>query len=375
MRILAASPYYEPEGGGLERYEHEILKRLAARGHDVHAVAFTRRSLPDRLRDGVAVQRMAPAFTVGNTPIHPRLASHLTRMVRRIEPDVIVGHTPVPYTAERASRVAQRMGRPFVATYHAGRLHGSSRTLEALAALDRATAERRMLGTSAGLIAVSPFVRDHALARHRDRVTVVRPGVDTNRFCPNGLRVTHDILFVGPLSSRYRWKGVDVLWRAFQLVRTRMPEAGLVLVGRGDRLAEFRRRAAHDGDRIRLPGHVTENDLVEEYRRAAMLVLPSTTDAEAFGLVLAEANACGRPVIGSRVGGIPDFVRHGDNGLLCDIGDPSDLADRIVEVLADPQRATAMGANGRARVVAEHDWDKAADATETVLERARSSPG
>ncbi len=371
MRILSATPYYEPEGGGLERYAHEILARLAAQGHDVLALAATRGPARDEQRDGVEVRRRRPAFFLGNSPVDPALVGTFRQALRSFTPDVVVAHTPVPFPAEMAFRAARTAGVPFVPTYHAGRLRGSSPFLDVLADVDRWTLERSMLNGSQSLIAVGPYVRDHALRRHRDRVTIVPPGVDTEFFRP-GSEKGHDgrILFVGPLASGYRWKGVDVLWDAFKQVQKRFPEAELVLVGEGPRRREFLRKAQRDGVRLRAPGRLSLSALRAEYRQAGMVVLPSTTDAESFGMVLAEANACGRPVVASRVGGIPDFVRHRDNGLLVGPRAPRELADRVTQLLLDPDEAARMGEQGRRRVVHEHHWDSLALRTSKVLEEA-----
>jgi glycosyltransferase involved in cell wall biosynthesis len=269
-----------------------------------------------------------------------------------------------------AYRAARGAGVPFVATYHAGRLRGSSPLLDAMAAVDRATLERSMLAGSDRLIAVSPYVRDNALARQRDRVSIVPPGVDHDRYCPNGVtKSAAGILFVGPLDRSYRWKGVDVLADAFERVRRKRPDATLTLVGRGDRHDEFQRRAAAD-PAITVKGRLSEAEIVHEYRKAAVLALPSTTDAESFGMVLAEANACGTPVVASRVGGIPNFVRDGDNGWMARPGDATDLAARLLHVLDHPDEARILGAQGRRRVVAEHDWDALTRRTAAVLEDA-----
>jgi len=178
-------------------------------------------------------------------------------------------------------------------------------------------------------------------------------------------------LFVGPLSEPYRWKGIDVLWEAFALVRQRIPEARLRIVGHGDRFAEFQAKANALGNgAVELLGRLPDDALARQYQEATVTVLPSTTDAESFGMVLAEANACGRPVIGSRIGGIPDFVRDGDNGLLCHAADPYDLAERILMLFENPDMSHAMGARGRERVLREHAWDDLATRTEAILQDA-----
>lgn len=369
MRILATTPYYEPEGGGLERYAHAVLRRLAARGHTVEVLAFTKDKEGSEVREGVHVRRVPTRLRLGNTPLDPGFFQKVRRRIRAFGPDLMVAHTPVPFPAEMAYLAARKEGVPFVTTYHAGRLLGSAPHLQAFAAFDRMTFERAMLGGSAGLVAVSPFVRDNALAAHKERTRVVPPGVDRSVFSPRGRTDGRTILFAGPLSRSYHWKGLDVLLSAFRIVKQRMPEARLMLVGEGDRMEELERFGATMGG-VSLPGRLSERRLVEAYRRSAVTVLPSTTPAESFGMVLAEANACGRPVVGSRIGGIPHLVRHGDNGLLAEPGDPADLAERLLEVLADPREAARMGARGRRRIAADHDWDRLTSATEEVLEDA-----
>ncbi len=370
MRILAVTPYYNPEGGGLERYAQSILERLAHGLHDVEAITLTRTGQASGPLHGVDVQRVASRMRLGNAPVDPAFAGGVRRAVRDFSPDVVVAHTPVPFAAETGYQVAKAMGVPFVTTYHAGRLSGSSPVLNMMAALHRATFERWMLAGSAALIAVSPFVRDHALHRHRGRVTVVPPGVDAQRFRSDGPPRGLGILFVGPLDKSYGWKGVDVLLRAFQRIHKRWPESTLTLVGDGDRRWEFQVLSQTMGGAIRLPGRLSDDALVTEYQRAAVVVLPSTTQAEAFGMVLAEANSCRRPVVASRIGGIPDFVRDGDNGLLARPGDHLDLAAKIALILEDEELGRRMGERGRARVVRDHDWGALATRTQQVLENA-----
>ena len=370
MRILAVTPFYAPEGGGLEQYAHQILQRLSGRGHEVEAITFTRTGLASGPQSGVLVDRHEPQFLLGNAPLALSFADRVRDSLRRFAPDVVVAHTPVPFAAEAAARALRGTRTPLVVTYHAGLLSGSSMPLAVLASIHRATFERRMLSAAAGLIAVSPFVRDHALRRERARVSVIPPGVDTAGFHAEGPPPGRGILFVGPLSKSYAWKGVDVLVRAFLDLRRRMPDATLTLAGTGDRLPEFERLAARLGGALRITGRLGPEALVAAYHAAAVVALPSTTRAESFGMVLAEANSCARPVVASRVGGIPDFVHHGENGLLARPGDAQDLAEQLACALGDPDAARRMGEAGRRRVTREHDWDLLALRTYGALEDA-----
>lgn len=364
MRILAVTPYYRPQGGGLERYAEAILSRLSQRGHHVEVLCFGTEPGTQQ-QAGVQVHRCQARLRLGSTPIRLDFSRRVEERIASLRPDLVLAHTPVPFPAEMAYRAARRAGVPFLLTYHSGRLRGSSPLLHAAALVDRWTLERRMLDHAEALIAVSPYVRDHALRRHRDKTFVVPPGVDGSRFVP-GQADPATILFVGPVARSYDWKGLDVLRHAFLRVRESRPKARLRIVGNGDRYDEVFEWGRSVGN-VSVERRLSEEALIEAYRSATVVALPSTTDAEAFGMVLAEANACARPVVATRVGGIPDFVRHGENGFLVPRKDSDALAKRLLELLESPGLADAMGRRGRMRVLAEHGWDALTDRTEAIL--------
>jgi glycosyltransferase involved in cell wall biosynthesis len=101
-------------------------------------------------------------------------------------------------------------------------------------------------------------------------------------------------------------------------------------------------------------GPVVQRDLLDAYDACDVLVLPS--EHESFGMVFLEAWMRGKPVIGNRLcGPVASLIRHGQDGFLC--ADAQDIAERIVQLVADPQLARALGAAGRARVAARYTWE------------------
>lgn len=358
MRALVVSPYLYPEGGGLERYAHHVGVELEKLGVSLTSVGHARESFRDENRVGVE-----PAFRLSNTPLHPRFARVVRDLIRESRPDVVHAHSPVPGAAELAWWAARKEGVPFVVTYHAGALLSGSPLFSLPARLHANTIERAMLSRAHGRIAVSRFVAERVCPDLSWRIAP--PGVDSTRFSPGGSPVAGRVLFVGPASRSYAWKGLDVLVEAVRRVRG----ARLRVVGDGDLADRFRALG------VDVVGRVSEERLVREYREASVVVLPSVTDAESFGMVLAEANACGRPVIGSRVGGIPCFVREGENGLLVKPRSVSDLATAIGLVLNNDSFASALGARGRALVEREHQWGGVARVTLDALVTAASSSG
>ena len=148
-------------------------------------------------------------------------------------------------------------------------------------------------------------------------------------------------------------KGIVEFLRACAEVARRWPEARFALIGEGPLRGEAERLREELGlaDQLCLPGQVAS-------ARALMpaldcLVVASTS--EGSSVVAMEAMAEGRPVVATRVGGVPEVVGDGETGLLVEPGDPGALAERICELLGDPERARRMGERGRQRAAAEFD--------------------
>lgn len=367
MRVLMATPWVAPHGGGLERYAATIAAQLRAAGHEVTILGHAE---DGRGPEGVGrVVAVKPRAKLSNTP----LSLDVWRAAKRLAPqhDVVNVHTPVPGTAELVAWAARRARVPYVVTYHAGTLAGPRGPLAAAASVHAALGERWMLRAASARIAVSPYVADHVFRGLPSEI--IPPGVDVQRFRATAEPVPGRILFVGPVSRAYAWKGFRTLADAFSILSERVPDAHLRVVGQGDLVEGYKARFA--GKPVAFVGRVDDDTLVREYSRASVVVLPSTSAAESFGMCLAEANACGRPVVGSAVGGIPAFVKHGENGLLATPGDPQALCDALAGVLTQPTLARDMGLAGRARVEKEHRWSELAERTLAVYEAARARRG
>jgi glycosyltransferase involved in cell wall biosynthesis len=192
--------------------------------------------------------------------------------------------------------------------------------------------------------------------------TVIPNGVDLELFHPApgaGARQTGGngpirCLAVARLVER---KGLGELIRAFAL----LPRGhfALEIVGDGPDREKLGRLAASLGvaSEIRFTGSLDRKAVAERYRAADLFTLPSS--AEAFGNVFAEALASGLPVVGSTVGGIPELVEHGVNGLLIDPGQPLALARAIQYLAQDPELRQLMSVRNRAKAEADLEWSQA----------------
>ena len=170
------------------------------------------------------------------------------------------------------------------------------------------------------------------------------------------------VVFAGRCSES---KGLYDLLQAGLLLRRELPKLRIECAGDGD-LDEVERSIARMGlaDRVRVHGWVDARRRDELLARAAVFVLPSHAEGLPMGLL--EAMAAGCPVVASSVGGIPDVVRHGVNGLLIPAGDTQALADAIRRLVEDPQFARRLGAAARATIAARFTTERMVERIEQL---------
>ena len=164
------------------------------------------------------------------------------------------------------------------------------------------------------------------------------------------------MLYVGGLS---RQKGVHVLLKAFKKLSDSDDNLILKIVGKGDYEDELKKIIEQNGlsKKVTFYGHLRGNELRKLYQEAYLLVVPSIW-VEQFGIVGLEAMACSTPVVGSRIGGIPEWLREKENGLLAEPGNSEDLYEKIFYLLKNPIIALKYGLNGRKIVENEFTKEK-----------------
>ena len=351
--------------GGIEYHVRLLAAAQARRGWDVTVLAASANGHATDLREnGMRVIRTRAWVSLASTPMSPRLAG----WVRSLDSDVTHLHFPYPF-GELAHQVFGRATVTIV-TYHSDPiryprlrplyapmirrlLHGADRIL---------VTTRRYLESSDALQAVASRCRVVPLgidprpfgAVEQHRVTAIR-----------GASTTPVVLFVGRLRH---YKGIDVLIDAATTV-----DARFWIVGGGPMERVWRERAEHSParGRIRFFGEVPDRELPAFYASADLVVLPSSNRGEAFGQVLLEAMAAGRPVVSTELGtGTSVVNRHGETGLVVPPNDARSLATAIEALISDPARRALMGASGRRRVLAKFHVDTMADRTVDIYRDA-----
>ena len=346
MRVGLVSPDFFPPESGLGAYAYELYHRLSDQG--VEPVVLTIRSAP--------VPRIAYLRATGPTNFSIKVSLRLSAFVRSSGVDLLhlVGgpEGALPFT---------RPSKPLIYTvpslfaHHRASLRLSARQALAMALLQ--VVEQRSYRMASHLVAPSLGVRQTLTEQYGvapDRVTALPTGVDLETFHPSeGDREPGRLLYVGGLLPR---KGLRRLLEAMGEIVRVVPSARLTVVGESQRGYQIIRWAGELG----LEGHVqvverlSWEEMVEEYQRAELLIVPSL--AGGLARTCLEAMACGLPVVGARVPGVADVVGDGATGVLVPPGDGDALAGAVIALLKDSRRRHLLGKQGRAMVEERHDW-------------------
>jgi phosphatidyl-myo-inositol alpha-mannosyltransferase len=214
-----------------------------------------------------------------------------------------------------------------------------------------------------GKIAVSRPAREFVGRHLPGKYQIIPNGIDHLRFATRLEPIARfeddrlDVLFVGRLEKR---KGLEHLLRAWPAVHRAVPNARLLVVGGGRRLAGYRAWVrAHGWNEVHFIGHVSPDDLVRYYQTSDVFCAPSTGQ-ESFGIVLLEAMAAGRAIVATRIPGYAEVVEDGAEGLLVEPRSSGALAVALIRLLGDAGLRRAMGERGRVKA-AEYDWSRVAE--------------
>ena len=353
--------------GGIQTHVLELCTALVDLGAEVRAY-LVKGDYPDDLPFDVEPVPYVPLprLTAGQYVSFSMAAG---RRLRGGDLDVVHGHSMYGWGAALAG------ARPLVLTCHGTQLNEFRATRETTRDPNHRTTDyisfrmERYAALRADLVV--------AVSEENRRDVVEQYGVPESvmRVVPNGVRPERFhraepegpvILSVGRLHQR---KGIDHLIRALPEVRERVPDARLLVAGRGEREGELRSLVGRLGlaDAVEFLGFVADEDLPDLYARAMVFAMPSLY--EGFGIVMLEAMASHLPVVAFRTGATPEVIEEAVTGFLAD---PRTLGDRLTSVLEDPTWAAEMGRRARERVEAEYTWKRVAERRMEVYEEAIS---
>ncbi len=398
MKILHLVHNYHPSVGGSQLLIQRLSEGFVAR-HGDSVEVFTTNALRspnaranehvpsgDEWLHGVRVRRF-PYWrrTLPATRVMMRTATRYGLSFRDFLEPVATG--PISprmllATARSDADVIGCMAFPFLQMYYPQR-HERVVLFGALHIRDDhvSRASLAAIGRCGAYVAFTTFERDVLIRKGIDpaRLHVVGLGVEVDRFAAADGRairarygIADDAPVVGFIGRQARYKGCDVLLRAMTEVWRTRPDAYLVLAGaRTEFTTELEAMVAAlppvQRERVVLVHDFTDAEKPGWF--AACDVFASVSTDESFGIVFVEAWACGRPVIGGRIGAVECVIRDGEDGLLVPCGDPAALAAAIRRLLDDEVLARRLAEHGHAKVRRDHDWSAVIDKVRAIYER------
>ena len=214
-------------------------------------------------------------------------------------------------------------------------------------------------------------------------IEVIPNGVDLERFkVKNGLLRRSSLGYEGreklkiadkniiiTVSRLVEKNGIGDLIEAMAIVISEIPDAKLMIIGKGplEKSLRLKVKILKLEDGIKFLGEISNDSIFEYLAEASVFVRPSLS--EGLGTAFIEAMAAGLPIIGTLVGGIPDFLKDGETGLFCKVADPKDLAEKITRLLKDEQLREKIINNAKTLVVQKYDWNIIANEFAKVYER------
>ncbi len=367
MHILHVyKDFAPPIHGGMERHM-ALMCRFQRQWAQVRALVCSRcRQTRVIERDGTEVTEVGEWGRFQSAPFAPSFPWHL----RRLAGDVTVIHCPNP-TAELAWLLARPKGMLVVRYQSDVVRQATAMKLYRPFLMQFLRQADIILPASTQYLETSPILRSM-----RAYCRVVPLGILPDEFQhPNPGRVTAlreqygaFVLF----SGRHRYyKGLRYLVEAAPRIR-----AKVVIAGDGPERDGCMARARELGVDIAFPGVLNQADLVDHLHACAVFAFPSVERSEAFGISMLEAQACGKPVVATRLGtGVELVNRHGVTGLNVPPRDPDALADALNTLLEDPEKRAALGASARRRVETEFNAETVARQEFRIYEEVRASCG
>lgn len=348
MRILHISKYYHPFRGGIEKVIKELAEATVLQGHEVTVLcANESNKRSEEIINGVRVIRLPSWATLFSQPVTPSVFWEVQHLVSQA--DTVQLHTPNPLF--EFAYLFCRPEVPFIVTYHCEVMKNRS-LVKFYEPVSKAVLER----ADSIIIATDNHLKySRWLRKYAHKCQIIPFGIQAKHANRN-IEIVKKLKSIKDKYSRYflfigrmvAYKGVNVLLESMQNV-----EQNLVLIGKGPLFEQWQKLSKNLGvsDRVHFLGQVNDEEEFSAYLHGCdAVVLPSLNEAEAFGLVLLEAMACGKPIITTELNsGVRMVNSPGETGLEVPPSNVLRLTEAMNHMASNHEMRLQMGINAKVR--------------------------
>jgi len=369
MRILVLNKYCpkHPLTGGAEKRLLEVMKRIAAKGHEVHLVsAMFPGAKKDEFYCRIHIHRIGLKSSSNTVLVHVLGMLSLRIFISKINPDVIFEDiSPLPWF----SPILTRKPKVIIVHHINGKVFFESQNFFAAVVAYLLERSIGLFYRNEKIISISNSTTQSLLKMGipEKNIIEIKDGIDFNEFKKGKFIKFKDptVLFLGRLESR---KGADFLIKTFDIVKKQIPDVKYIIAGDGKERKHLE-SMAEGKDGILFAGFVKGEKKIRLLKRSWILAVPSRI--EGYGISVLEAACCGTPAVANSVRGLSDSVINNKTGILANCRDKKEFSEEIIALLKDKKKRARLGQNARS-FAKLHSWEKCSKETLRLLKEAAS---
>ncbi len=383
MNILMVTPYFPPQTGGVVTFTDSLQRLLRERGHQLYVIvpgsshSITPCVTPT---NALTYDFYFRSLWIAEAPVKSLFAFlvyfiptlfKLRRFLKKNNVDLVLLEYPMPYMfyfylLKLLVKMKIIVG-----------IHGSDVLSLQLTPKHEQWLVRQIVRRADWLLAHSSSLMSQAetvIGQLNDNRSYIPYGIELERWrCLSGNKTEPLVLPVRPyiltVAKLHERKGLNILLYAIKKLGNEVAGYHFVIVGNGPEEMALKQLALRLGiqDSVVFTGELQRQEIIKLYQNCEFFVLPSRS--EPFGIVLLEAMVFGKAIIATKVGGIPEFITDGFNGILVPPDNPSALAESITHLIRDPELGSTIGKNGPALVENRYNFRVIVDRYEKLFQQ------
>ncbi len=352
-KLMMVAPYFPPHLEGMGVFAKNIGKNLKEM-YDWEVVVVTSNheqphEYKEEKMDGMKIYRLPRWFKLSNTPINPLWYFQIKKIIKKENPIIIYGHTPVPFMADMA--LLAKGDKPMIVSYHVGSLYKERNFIfNLIIFFYKNIFERISLNKADVVLPVSSYVKNFLPKEVKSKTIVLSNSINKKDIVKKEWKnKANKLVFIGSLNKTHSWKGLDEIIFAIGKYNKKFEEKiRLDIVGDGDYLDHYKELVKEEKiwDKVKFLGIKYGREKNNIIRESSIVITYPRTSNDAFPTVILEAWANGTILMTSNIGPAPFIVKNNINGIIVKGNSTNDLVEQIKKIINNKKLQHKIIRNG-----------------------------